>query len=619
MFYGLERPMSHETKTDQIGPVETMLFKLELPPEGFLLTSGRHLADVTIAYEVYGERSAASDNCVLVCHALSGDAHAAGVHATPSPEDAGPWWPDMIGPGKGIDTNLYFVICANVIGGCQGSTGPSSVNPATGKPYGAAFPELTVTDMVRAHQLFLQQMGIERLAAVVGGSFGGMQALEWAVQFSDRVDRCICIASAAGLSAQALAFDVVGRKAIRNDPDWQGGDYYESGRIPKKGLALARKVAHITYLSPEMMDKKFGRDRWNEGSLHSGSVEIETAEGQENKPKFQVQTYLEYQGEKFTQRFDANSYLHITRAMDEYDLVANHGLLKNAFKSITSKMTVIALSSDWLFTPDQSRDIANALLEADKEVSYCEMQAPHGHDAFLVDIEPLSQVIRAFLPWVGKGGPASEAASGAAVAAVPTISSRPDFEHICSMVERGARVLDMGAGNGELLSLLSERRGVKGMGIDIELDHVVDVIDRGHDIFQTDINGGLAMIPDGMYDYAVLSKTLHIVKEPRFVLHEMLRVAGQGIISFANLAYWAHRMRLLLAGRMPVVDVEGTKWYDTPAGHMFSLSDICALCDQEGIRILEQISIPADPVGKVLTGLGARNLGAANVLLRISK
>ncbi len=605
--------MKTPTQQQDIGLVETQYCELELPSDGFVLESGRSLSEITIAYETYGSRSTAHPNSVMVFHPLSGDAHAAGHHAEPSANEAESWWTDMIGPGKGIDTNHYFVICANVIGGCKGSTGPASINPATGKAYGSSFPELTVTDMVRVQQHFLTQLGVTRLAAVVGGSFGGMQALEWAILFPEMVERCICVASAAGLSAQALAFDVVGRKAITNDPDWQNGDYYESDRKPNRGLALARKVGHITYLSSEMMDRKFGRDRWERGPLRSGAVEIETEQGEEGRPKFQVQTYLEYQGEKFTQRFDANSYLVITRAMDEYDLGARFGELQHAFAGITSKMTVIALSSDWLFTPDQSRDIANALLRAGKEVSYCELQVPHGHDSFLADIGPLSQVIRAFLPWVG------DTPTSTAEAEPDGYIERPDFDHICRMVKPESSLLDLGAGNGELLSLLAKRKSGKGMGVDIDLDHVIDVIDRGHDIFQADIDGGLAMIPDAMYDYAILSETLHVVRKPRLVLNEMLRVAREGIISFPNLGYWAHRARLMWGGRMPLVGKDQGAWYDTPSGKLFTLSDFHALCEQEGIRILEQISLPTDGLGRLFLKLGAHNLSAPRVLLRISK
>ena len=605
--------MNTPTQQQEIGPIETQYCPLQLPPGGFALESGKRLREINVAYETYGTRSELHNNCVLVFHALSGDAHAAGHHANPSPHESGPWWPDMIGPGKGIDTKHYFVVCANVIGGCKGSTGPASTNPETGKPYGSSFPELTVTDMVRIQQRFLEQLGITRMAAVVGGSFGGMQALEWAIQFPDRVERCICIASAAGLSAQALAFDVVGRKAITNDPDWQCGDYYESGRKPNRGLALARQVGHITYLSSEMMDRKFGRDRWAKEAVPAESPGSETAEVSEERPKFQVQTYLEYQGEKFTKRFDANSYLVITRAMGEYDLGERYGELQKAFAGITSKMTIIALSSDWLFTPDQSRDIANALLRAGKEVSYCELQAPHGHDAFLVDIEPLSKVIRAFLPWVG------EHRSRARATPTGEHQDRPDFDHICNMVKPDSSVLDLGAGNGVLLSLLKERKSGKGMGMDIDLDHVIDVIDRGHNIFQADMDAGLAMIPDAMYDYAILSETLHVVRKPRLVLSEMLRVAREGIISFPNLGYWAHRVRLMWSGRMPMLGKNESAWYDTPSGNMFTLSDFHALCEQEGIRILEQVSLPTDWLGRLFLKLGAPNLSAPRVLIRISK
>ena len=388
--------MTDKTKNN-IGRVETMNLRLDLPEGGFQLENGRTLPDINVAYETYGELSESRDNVVFVCHALSGNAHAAGYHEPPDPDDPVAWWDELIGPGKGIDTDFYFVVCANILGGCKGTTGPACENPASGRPYGSQFPEISVGDIVSVHRLLLKQLEIDRLAAAIGGSFGGMQVIEWAIRFPDMLERAIVIASSASLSSQALAFDLVGRKAITSDPDWLDGDYYDSGRGPARGLSLARKVGHITYLSREIMAHKFGREKWQKEHESLGA-----SAGQESRlDRFHVETYLDHQAEKFTHRFDANSYLRITQAMDEYDVVAAYGELHKAFKVVRAKLLVVAVSSDWLFPPEQSEALANALLEADKPVSYCLLNAPYGHDAFLVDVEYLTEVIRSFLPWVG--------------------------------------------------------------------------------------------------------------------------------------------------------------------------------------------------------------------------
>ena len=291
--------------------VETRILAAVLPPEGFLLVSGKALSKLEIAYETYGELNRDKSNGILICSPLTTDAHAAGKY---SEEDKKPgWWDDMIGPGKAIDTNRYFVIAQNMLGGCKGTTGPSSVNPATGKPYGSAFPRITVEDMVRVQRVLVEQLGIDVLEAVVGGSMGGMQALQWTVSFPDKVRKCMCIAASYSLSAQALGFEIIGRKVIVNDPNFNGGDYYGQEKKPDGGLAYARMIGHITYLSAISMHQKFGRNK------RAGVDEERFETG------FEVESYLNHQGEQFVQRFDANSYVHITYAMDRFDLEAKHG------------------------------------------------------------------------------------------------------------------------------------------------------------------------------------------------------------------------------------------------------------------------------------------------------
>ncbi len=438
-----------------------------------------------------------------------------------------------------------------------------------------------------------------------------MQVLEWAVRHPGMMDRCICIATAAGLSAQALAFDSVARNIITSDPDWRGGDYYDDGPKPDRGLAQARQLGHITYLSQDIMKTRFGRERRSGDTAAGAASTVHLSE-------FQVASYLDYQGKKFVKRFDANSYLRIMNAMDDFDLTSRvEGGLEAAFAAVRAKMLVVAVSSDWLFPPEQSKEIANALLRAGKAVSYCLLKAPYGHDAFLVDIDDLVSVVHAFLPWVADGGEAGAAGTG--VANEPDVETRAEREVIVNMIAPGARVLDIGCGHGDLLALLHERRGASGIGVDIDLRQVVQVIERGHDIFQEDVDGGLAMIPDGSYDCAVLSETLQVVQRPREVLHEMLRVAREGIVSFPNFGNYALIWQLLRSGRMPVGSALPFEWYNTPNIHLFTLRDFERLCRADSITILETVCLSDARIGRLLLSLGIRNFGADRVLLRVTR
>jgi len=589
---------------ESIWQVETEIVALELAGDGFVLESGKSLPEVNVAYEAYGDLHPDHDNVIFICHALTGDAHAAGYHG--DDKSTRGWWDSMIGPGKGIDTNHYHVICTNVLGGCKGTTGPGSVNPATGTPYGSSFPHITVRDIINVNVLLLKQLGIEKIAAVIGGSFGGMQAFEMALQYPEMVERCICIASAACLSAQALAFDAVGRTAITADPNWQGGDYYESGRVPADGLALARKIGHITYLSSDSMTSKFGREKRRQNEPSDC--------GESFISNFEVGRYLDYQGDKFVGRFDANSYLCITKALDEYDLSAGYASLEDAFAKLQSKVLVVALTSDWLFPPEQSHQLANALLRGSKNVSYSELTAPHGHDGFLVDVENLAEMIRAFLPWVG----ADKMSPEIRVAEPLQPAESAKYERILKMVKPGSSLLDLGCGDGKLLSYLRENGQVRGVGVDIKINNIIDVIYKGHDVFQNDVDGGLEMIPDNMYDYAVLSETLQVVKKPRLVLREMLRVAHEGIVTFPNFGKWSHRMHLCFTGRMPKGKAIPYEWYDTPNIHPFTVSDFAALCAAENIYIEEMVCIASGTIDRLLNRCGFCNAGSSRVLVRIT-
>jgi homoserine O-acetyltransferase len=353
--------------------------------EPLALACGKSLAQFELVYETYGELNANRSNAVLICHALSGHHHAAGFHSEDERKPG--WWDACIGPGKAIDTRRFFVVSLNNLGGCHGSTGPSSIDPATGKSYGAHFPVLTVDDWVNSQALLADRLGIECWAAVVGGSLGGMQALQWAINYPSRIRHCMAIATAPKLSAQNIAFNEVARQAIINDPDFHNGDYAAFGVIPKRGLMLARMVGHITYLSDDSMGEKFGRElRTDVLNYDFTSVE------------FQVESYLRYQGQEFSERFDANTYLLMTKALDYYDPAGAHGgNLASSLASIQARCMVMSFTTDWRFSPARSRELVDALFAAGKQVSYLEIEAAQGHDAFLLPIPRYVQAFQAYM------------------------------------------------------------------------------------------------------------------------------------------------------------------------------------------------------------------------------
>ncbi|MBO6124170.1 MAG: homoserine O-acetyltransferase [Methanobrevibacter sp.] len=364
---------------ESIGIVETQYLNIE---DAIELDSGKILEDVTVAYETYGDLNKEKSNAILICHALTGDAHAAGWHKG----DKKPgWWEIVIGPGKALDTEKYFIICSNVLGGCKGTTGPSSINPKTGKEYGLEFPVITIADMVKVQKKLIDSLGIDQLTAVIGGSMGGMQVLEWMVSYPEMMKKAIPIATTAMSSPQQIAFNDVGRQAIFSDPDWNSGNYYGTGKLPKNGLSLARMIAHITYLSDESMDIKFGRGLQDKDEI-SYDFSID----------FQIESYLKHQGESFVKRFDANSYLFITKAVDLFDLRVNNSLI-DGFKDIKAKIEVISVDSDWLYPTEQSMEIVNSLNANEVEVSFSEIKSNYGHDAFLLEKGQLNHIISKFL------------------------------------------------------------------------------------------------------------------------------------------------------------------------------------------------------------------------------
>jgi homoserine O-acetyltransferase len=375
--------MPSQIPADSVGIVTAQVLDISSP---VTLSSGRTLAEVRIVYETYGTLNPERNNAVLICHALSGHHHAAGYHS--ETDDKPGWWDYYIGPGKPIDTNRFFVVSLNNIGGCHGSTGPTTTNPDTGKPWGPDFPKLRVRDWVKTQALLMDALGLSTWAAVVGGSLGGMQAMRWCVDYPDRIRHCVVIASAIKLSAQNIAFNEIARQAIMSDPDFHEGRYLEHNTSPRKGLSIARMVGHVTYLSSDAMGLKFGRD------LRSGTFEP----GKDSHVEFQVGSYLRYQGESFSDRFDANTYLIMTQTLDYFDLAREfEDNPAAAFEKTNARFLVVSFSTDWRFSPERSREITTALIRAGKSVSYAEIDSEYGHDAFLIPIERYQQVFAAYM------------------------------------------------------------------------------------------------------------------------------------------------------------------------------------------------------------------------------
>jgi homoserine O-acetyltransferase len=554
--------------------------KLDQPLQ---LELGGQLEGVTVAYETYGQLNAARDNAVLVCHAISGDSHLARHEEQDDPG----WWDIAVGPDKPIDTNRYFVICPNLLGGCRGTTGPGSLNPATGKPYGRDFPTITVGDMVEVQRRLVDKLGINQLLAIIGGSVGGHQALAWATRHPDRAHGVVALATSARLTSQALAFDVVGRNAILRDPHFHGGQYYDRPPGPAVGLALARMIGHITYLSLEAMAEKFEADR-----LKPRDVAIEF------EKRFSVGSYLGYQGAKFVERFDANSYLTLSVAMDLFDLGRTPEELAAAFSSARARWLVVSFSSDWLFPPRQSRDIVNALIANKAAVSYCNVQSSCGHDAFLLpdELAVYGEMMRAFLDQLA---PVSSArAEVKAEAPGPTSifhQHRLDYKRIAELVPPGASVLDLGCGSGTFLAGLQATNYRRLVGVELDEQKILGGISRGLDVIQADLNQGLGVFATGQFDCVVLSQTLQAVQDVEGVLTEMVRIGKTCIVSIPNFGY--HRLRKMLAetGRAPKsAGVLHYEWYNTPNIRFFTIADFEDFCREKQIQVHRRIALDTE-------------------------
>jgi len=562
------RPLRHARSVTFEGPIA-----LEL---------GGRLPSVTVAYETYGRLNEARDNAVLVGHAISGDSHV----ARHGPDDDAGWWDVVVGPGKPIDTDRWFVICPNILGGCRGTTGPNSTNPETGRPYGADFPSITIGDMVEIQRRLVDHLGIGTLHGVIGGSMGGHMVLAWAVRHPDRVRNAIPVATSPRLTTQALAFDVVGRNAIQRDPHFRGGRYYGRKDAPSVGLALARMLGHITYLSPQAMSEKFEADR-----LQPRDVPTEF------EKRFSVGSYLAYQGDRFVERFDANSYITLSMAIDLFDLGRTPEELEARLRLSRCRWLVLSFTSDWLFPPAQSQEIVDALLRLGKPVRYCNVRSDCGHDAFLLEdnVGVYGELVRAHL---SEGTDAASDADDDVYPSSPTSIFHPhrlDYDRILDLIPAGAGVLDVGCGPGGLLARLKRRGNPRLLGIELDERAVLAAVRRGLDVVQGDVNRGLAAFGTGQFDFVVLSQTLQAVRDVEGVVADILRVGRRCVVSFPNFAH--HRLRAMLAEQGRAPEAPGLlrfKWYDSPNIRFFSIDDFEAFCRERGIRVHQRIALDLD-------------------------
>ncbi len=559
------------TNTDNIEKilVETQFYKHQKP---FTFQCNQIIDSLTIAYETYGTLNENKDNAILICHALSGDAHAA-FYNNASDKKAG-WWDLVIGSKKAIDTDKFFVISTNVIGGCAGTTGPSSINPTTQKPYGSSFPFTSIEDMVEVEKILVDSFGINKLFAVVGGSMGGMQTAIWAKKYSSCVSQVVIIASALYQSAQNIALHEVGRSSITRDCNFLGGDYYESENSPKAGLAIARMLAHISYLSNDSIREKFGR-----------TVEIikeytpTTESSHYRKERFQVGNYLEYQGMKFIERFDANSYIQITRAVDHFDMGYTDDKA-SIFENIDTEFFVIGFSTDWLYPPYHSQEITQACKASGCAVSYCTIESKAGHDAFLLKNPQFEAYLGHYLK-----------SSYNKLHNISCDSSslqndyRIDFDIIFKEIESNSKVLDLGCGDGLLLKKLSKEKNCKVQGVEIDEELFEKCLENNVPVISENIETFLMDYKDNSFDYVILNFTIQLTRNTKEVISEALRVGRHVIISYPNFGYIGMAMYQILKGRMPVSKSLPFEWHNTPNVHVLTINDFKVLCDEIGCII----------------------------------
>ncbi len=578
-----------EQKQTSVGAVVAQRAHFDVP---LPLACGTSLPGFELAFETYGTLNAQRSNAVLICHALNASHHVAGWYED-EPDNVG-WWDNMVGPDKPLDTNRFFVIGVNNLGSCFGSTGPQSINRETGTAWGGDFPVVTVEDWVDAQARLADHLGISQFAAVMGGSLGGMQALAWAIRYPKRIRHALSIAAAPSLSAQNIAFNEVARQAIMTDPDFHDGNFAAFDTLPRRGLRIARMIGHITYLSDLQMEEKFGR-QLRDGLRFSFA------------PEFQIESYLRHQGEKFAEYFDANTYLRITKALDYFDpATATGGDLARALAPAECKFLVAAFTTDWRFPPARSREIVKALVDHRRDVCYAEIDAPHGHDAFLLDNSQYHSLVRTYFRNVSLDAdlpsPAKVADTTRESGELERHARRTDFATIASWIPTGAQVLDLGCGDGSLLAYLRRLRDVRGYGIEIADDGVLSSVANGVNVLQSNLESGLAGFDDASFDCVILSQTLQAMRHTEEIVAEMLRVGREVIVTFPNFGHWSHRWQIL-KGRMPVSDRLPYQWYDTPNIHLCTVADFDAFLRERHCVVEKRVVLAGDTPVSALPNL----------------
>tara|TARA_B100000676_G_scaffold107808_1_gene107888 strand:+ start:14886 stop:16655 length:1770 start_codon:yes stop_codon:yes gene_type:complete len=537
-------------------------------PELLTLSSGYELSNCEISYETYGILNKEKNNALLVCHAISGDSHV----AKHDDADIEGWWDIFVGPGKYIDTNKFFVISSNVLGSCMGTTGPNQINRATNKYWGADFPEISISDMVLVQSKLIEHLGINKLVSVVGGSLGAYQAIEWGIQFPEKTQSVVSLAGGPRLTSQSIAFDIIGRNAIRRDPYFYDGQYYDKEESPDTGLALARMLGHITYLSQQSMSDKFDGDRYEPKDVDTNF-----------EKQFSVGSYLAYQGDKFVERFDPNSYIVLSEAMDKFDLGENSIAISNKLKNKNLKWFLISFSSDWLFPTSLSQELTKALFMAKEQVSFVEVPSNCGHDAFLLqdDIDYYGKYVSNFIEhiFIDEENSNSEQNKN---------SLSFDHELILDFVIGSKNIIDMGCGDGSLLDYIKNYNQEGSLlGIDNNLDELLQASQKGIPVLSLDLNSDLSIIGDKQFDTAILSLTLQAIDNVEKILNEMCRIADKAILSFPNFAYYPLRNMLYEEGRAPKSKgVLGYEWYNTPNKRYMSIVDFEEFCSHKKFKII---------------------------------